>query len=344
MQVDVLTIGDALIDTFMGVHEDARYCYFDETKGDICFASGAKIMVESVQFLLGGNASNVGVGLARFGFKSAVAAEIGGDEFAQKILKELKTEGVDLSYIKQTATAESTFSVGITLHNERTLFVHHVEREHDVPIEDCQPTWIYLTSVGHTWEGLYKKATELKKKTNAKLMFNPGSKQLLTGRESFKDQLAIADVLIVNREEAEEIMYGAPQHADSPATAPETLLRALQQLGPKEVCVTDGQKGAWAAHEDGSIYHMGLAPATLVEKTGAGDAFSTGFLAAHMEGKTLQEALEWGSLESASVIEHVGAQKGLLTKQGLQERIKTLREVPNIDTILPAEAKLPNNQ
>ena len=342
MRVDVLTIGDALIDTFLGVREDARYCYFDETKGDICFASGAKIMVETAQFLLGGNANNVAVGLARLGHTVALGAEIGGDEFAQKIIAGLTEEHVDISYLKQTKTAESTFSVGVTLHGERTLFVHHVEREHDLAIEDCEPSWIYLTSVGNKWEGLYKKVIELKKKTGAKLMFNPGSKQLLTGRESFKEQLEIADVLIVNREEAEEIMYGAPQHTDSPATAPETLLRALQKLGPKEVCVTDGQKGAWAAHEDGSIYWMGLAPAEMVEKTGAGDAYSTGFLAAHLDGKTVQESLEWGAVESAGVIEHVGAQKGLLTKQALLDRIQTLpkEDTPEVDTKPAGEAKL----
>jgi sugar/nucleoside kinase (ribokinase family) len=333
MQVKVLTVGDSLIDTFLGVHEDARYCFLDETKGDMCFASGAKIMVETADFMLGGNATNVAVGLSRLGFSTALAAEIGGDEFAQKIITGLTRENVNMSFLKQTATAPSTFAVGITLHKDRTIFVHHVVREHEIVLDDCEPEWIYLTSLGNTWQSLYARVAELKKKTNATLMFNPGSNQLLTGRESFKEQLAIADVLIVNREEAEEIMYGAPQHTESSATQPETLLRALQKLGPKEVCVTDGQQGAWAAHEDGSIFHMGLAPATIVEKTGAGDAFSTGFLAAHIEGKSLQESLQWGAIESASVIEHVGAQKGLLTKEALQERIQKLTETPTVDVL-----------
>src|SRR5690348_9379245 len=113
MKIDVLTVGDALIDTFLGVHEDARYCYFDSTKGDICFASGAKIMVESAQFLLGGNACNVSVGLSRLGYRVALGAEIGGDEFAQKIVAGLTKDHVDRTYLKQTPTAESTFSVGI---------------------------------------------------------------------------------------------------------------------------------------------------------------------------------------------------------------------------------------
>jgi len=65
-------------------------------------------------------------------------------------------------------------------------------------------------------------------------------------------------------------------------------------------------------------------PCTMVEKTGAGDAYAAGFLGALLLGKSVEEALQWGAAESASVIEHVGAQPGLLTMNGLKHRLSSL--------------------
>ena len=102
------------------------------------------------------------------------------------------------------------------------------------------------------------------------------------------------------------------------------MLRAIHALGPKTVVITDGIKGAYILDEDITYFmpvYNGTKPA--YELTGAGDAFASTVTAALALGKTLQEALLWGPVNSMSVVQYVGAQKGLLSQEKISEYLKT---------------------
>ena len=86
----------------------------------------------------------------------------------------------------------------------------------------------------------------------------------------------------------------------------------LQRLGPKTVVITDGKNGSYATTNDGKVYYNEAIHEEVVENTGAGDAYSTGFMGAVIMGKSIKEAIEWGAKNASSVIQHYGAQKGLL--------------------------------
>lgn len=324
MTSKIVCIGDALIDTFLSIHDAARYCRIDHEHMEICFEAGAKIMVDDAQFQLGGNACNVSVGLSRLGFSTVLAAELGTDEFSEKIIKGLQKDNVSLDLVKQTPDAPSTFSVCLNFKKERTLFVRHVTRKHELDLEKITPDWIYLTSLGKEWEELYKKSSEYMQKTGAKVAFNPGSTQLLAGREHFKDILQITNILLINKEEAEEILYGVVQHTQNEANKPSTMVKELQKLGPKIVCITDGTNGSDTIDENGELYHEGIVQAECIEKTGAGDAYSSGFIAAIINGESVPTAMKWGAVNSANVITKYGAQPGLLTKEEIVRRIGSL--------------------
>ncbi|MGH7246362.1 MAG: carbohydrate kinase family protein [Candidatus Levyibacteriota bacterium] len=321
--VAVTTIGDAVIDCFLHINNPSQFCKFNSETHELVLESGSKILVDDASFLLGGNASNVAVGLTRLGFATALCAELGDDEFKEKIIKALTHEQVGQTLLVETKGAQSTFSVVIDIKGERTLFVHHVVREHELPVKDIQSEWIYLTSLGEKWETLYKDVLSHAKKQNSRIAFNPGSTQLKRGRESFIDVLPQTEILFVNREEGEEILYGKILMQDKKED-PKHMLFQLQHLGAKIIVMTDGGNGAYAMDEKGNYYKQKVIPVTIVEKTGAGDAFSTGFLGAILSGKSLEEALQWGAQESASVMQFVGAQHGLLQKHVLEERIRTL--------------------
>lgn len=321
-QLDVLCVGNAMIDIFLAVLNGSKYCSVDHDSCKISFDAGAKILVNESHMHLGGNAANVSVGIARFDFKSALLAELGTDEFATKIVNGLQSEKVHTDFIKQTSGAQSTFSVILDIMGERTIFPYHVTRMHELSLPTTAPKWIYLTSLGEKWEELYGKVANYVRAKNIPLMFNPGSYQLKSGREHFRNILEITTIIVVNREEAEEIVYGAPQHTDSQANTPEKLLEELQKFGPKIAVITDGTNGSYAMDEKGKFYQQDILPGGFVEKTGAGDAYSSGFLAATMLQKDIQEAMLWGSADSISVIEQIGGQQGLLTKAGLEARIE----------------------
>lgn len=103
------------------------------------------------------------------------------------------------------------------------------------------------------------------------------------------------------------------------------LLMALSGLGPKISVITDGGNGAYV-FDGNKFLHCGIMPMDAYERTGAGDAFGSGFLSATIKGKTIEEALIWGTVNSASVIGYTGAQKGLLKEDEMDmwvERFKS---------------------
>lgn len=293
--MNVLCVGDAVIDAFLTI------------KQGILIKPGKKIPVDSCQFLLGGNACNVSVGLSRLEIKASLCAEIGDDEFSDKIINSLIKEGVDTSNILQTKGAMSSFAVSIQEKNDRTLFVYHIERKHDFDLTNVSAEWVYLSSMGKEWKGAYEKVLSLVKNSNIKLAFNPGTPQLADLDEIYK-VLKKTEILFVNKEEAAKVLS-----IKYKVLSIEELLRGLKELGVKIVIVTDGKNGSRAIDETGKIYSLGIFPSRVVQKTGAGDAYTSGFLAATISGKDIEEAMRWGSANAAAVIQEVGAQRGLLT-------------------------------
>ena len=120
-----------------------------------------------------------------------------------------------------------------------------------------------------------------------------------------------------NKEEAEIILNIKTDKVSE-------LISGIHKLGPKIVCISDGPKGAYASDGE-NIYFISMYPdiAPPVDRTGAGDAFSSTFAVAIASGKTIQEALQWGPINSMAVVQEIGAQKGLLTREKLEEYLQS---------------------
>lgn len=303
---DVICVGNAKIDTFLTLHQANSHLRYSEETNELCIKFGEKIAVDKAEILVGGNAANVSVGLSRLGLHTALVAEIGNDEFAQKIINVLSSENVDTSNVLKQDGQQSSFSTIINFKGERTIFSEHVKRKHNFNFEQNFAKWIYLTSVGEDWLEAYGKTVDFVKKTNVLLAFNPGTLQIDEGEKNIEDVLFLTNILFVNKEEAQQIL-NLSEESDV-----EKLLNSLRKLGPKVVVITDGANGSYAINEKGEIFKKDVIEAKVVEKTGAGDAYSSGFLAAYLHGKKIEEAMDWGAKNSASVVEKVGAQAGLL--------------------------------
>jgi sugar/nucleoside kinase (ribokinase family) len=105
------------------------------------------------------------------------------------------------------------------------------------------------------------------------------------------------------------------------------LSKDIEALGPKIVVISDGPAGAYL-YLDGELWHIPLYPdiATPLERTGAGDAFSSTLTSALALGLSPIEAFTWGPINSMSVVQEVGAQKGLLSREKLEEYLKKAPE------------------
>lgn len=327
-QFDIITVGNATIDAFLSMQGTDHRVRVDTERHELCFPYGGKIAVDHTQFLLGGNACNVAVGLSRMGLSAVLCAEIGDDEFAAKITNGLKKEQVDKALLIKTKGAATSFSVGINVQGERTLFVQHVKRRHDFQFHDLSARWVYLSSVGNEWEAAYARTLTFVNQTNVKLACNPGTLQLHGDPQKLQEVLFRTEILFVNKEEGQRLLACgegckcAKKNDDS-----KDLLRSLHGIGPRIVVLTDGKNGSYVSEANGGMYHVGIANSPIVERTGAGDGYTTGFLAAVMQGTNLQTAMQWGTINAASVVGKVGSQPGLLTKQQMQEELQKHTEV-----------------
>lgn len=319
MSFDAIAIGDAMVDIFLSIQAASLHCRLNEKDCELCITYGDKIPVERSYLLLGGIACNVAVGLSRLGIRSALVAEIGDDELSQRIIRSLSEEGVDTSMVKQTLGADSSFSVGINFRGERTLFVGHVVRKHDFTFDNLEAPWVFLGGLGKEWESAYQRTVGFVKKSRAKLVFTPGSQQFEEGVERFVDVVNASYVLFVNLDEARRILGSSD--------AVSTLLTDLQKQGPRVVSITDGENGSYAIDERGAMYHLTTFPCNIVEKTGAGDAYTSGFLAALFYKQPVERAMVWGAANAASVIEKVGAQEGLLDRETVEVHLKRYPEI-----------------
>jgi sugar/nucleoside kinase (ribokinase family) len=321
---DVVCIGNALIDIFLFVQDSNTHIRLDKKNGELCFRSGGKIPVGTSSFETGGNACNVAVGLARLGLHSALLAEIGNDVFTHQIKKQLETEHVSMTHLLIN-DSPSSFAIGINFGDDRILFTQHVQRRHIFDFSSLKTKWVYLTSLGEKWRHVYREIPGYIRSTSAKLAFNPGSRQIASGKDSLEVVLAVSDILFVNKEEAEAISNinppaGGQMSNENNKSYIKQLAEKLQTLGARTVVITDGKYGAFALDEQGKFYQQGIISVEVVEKTGAGDGFSTGFLAAMVHGLDIQSAMIWGTINSAGVIGKVGAEAGLLTKKAMEKK------------------------
>lgn len=317
---DVIAIGDATLDHFMGLSDVAIDC--DHRKGNsgvclLCFRYADKIAVDSLKKVIGGNAANHAVGASRLGFKSAYFTILGDDDTGMRIHEMLKGEHVATEFVKHAKGEETNFSVVLNHETERTILVYHVHRNYALP-KLKKSRWVYYTSSGPGHEVMNKPLVEHVKKHGIKLGYNPGTHQLKSDPQEIAHVIGATEVLFINKEEAQTIVGDLKSFKN--------LLKELHKMGVKMPIITDGPNGAYT-YDGKNFLHIGTTPTKVIERTGAGDSFAVGVVSALMAKHDLPTALRWGTMNSASVIQFIGPQEGLLDRAKMR---KWLKKYPNL--------------
>lgn len=315
---DLISLGDATIDNFVFIHDAELKCNLNKSQCLLCIEYGDKISVDKLVHLVAGNAANNSVGGSRLKLKTAIFVNVGVDPAGKQIKEKLKMEGIDIRYVIENKGMESNLSTVINFQGERTILVYHQAWKYRLPDLD-KAKWVYYTSVSHSFTetNLNGQVEQYLQRTNAKLLYNPGTYQIKAGVKKNPRLLSLTEIFIVNKEEAKRILYGKDT-GDAPI---KKLLKEIADLGPKMVVITDGKKGSFGFDGD-NYYQIGLFPAKVLEVTGSGDAYATGVLSALFYGKDLSEAMRWGAANGAAVVEQIGPQVGLLTYNQMQEKLK----------------------
>lgn len=324
MTYDIITIGDAMRDIFIfpeveEMEKPATEKQIHPKEGFekyLVFGLGDKITISDVEFTIGGTAANVACGMAKQGFKTAIISAVGADNAGQEVKNKLSAKKIATNFIKTYQNKKTSFSVIVSYKGERTIFVYHAYSPENFHLpEKLSTTWLYLGPMAKGFEHLYNRIVAEVVKEDLKIAVNPGSIQIKAGLNSFGGLLKLISIIFLNREEAQSLS-GLPG-----VSTIKDLAKVIHLQGPKIIVITDGKDGAYA-YNGVSFFRVGAYPGHRVDSTGAGDGFASGFLAATMEGETLQTALKWGVINSASVIEKIGAQEGLLTKNIIKRRVK----------------------
>lgn len=317
---DFIAIGDITTDAFIRLKTPAAHIDIDKGKREIAMSFAAKIPYEEVYVVPGvGNSPNAAVGAARLGLKTALVSDLGDDYFGEECLKVFKEEGVGTEFIKIHKGTKTNYHYVLWFDDDRTILTKHQKYARQLPDFD-DPKWVYLSSLGEDALAWHKVLTDfLNKHPEINLAFQPGGYQIAASKELgglYKRSKAV----IVNKEESQLILGNETDDIKK-------LLQGMKELGPEIAVITDGVKGAYAADGDPStgsgqgFWYMPPYPDPKppLERTGAGDAFSSTFVAALCMGMSVVEALRWAPINSMSVVQYVGAREGLLTKEKIEE-------------------------
>lgn len=299
----ILAIGAGVQDVFL--QGKLFTPHRDKGKSVEEFALGSKNNVDGVFFSTGGGATNAAVTFARHGFHSAFLGQLGHDVAAKAVKEDLHDDKVNTDLIKYTKKANTGYSVLLLAPNgERTILTYRgASVDFDLRPLDFQgvkPDWFYISSLAGDFDSLAV-AMRYARKHRTKVAINPGKGELAHGH-AFKEFLPDITILSVNKEEAQLLFRGE--------TSEELAEHAAHHI--PFVIITDGPKGS-VASDGQKIYKAGMYDdVPVVDRTGAGDAFSSGFTAAIAAGEPVEHAMIFASANSTSVVSKLGAKPGIL--------------------------------
>ena len=323
-QLDFVSVGDITIDAFLELDKDSADVSTDLDTGrkTLHMPFGSKLPYDDVTVVNSvGNAPNASVSAHRLGLKSALVTNIGHDRNGKDCLDTLRKEGVSTEYVKIHEGKKTNYHYVLRYGAERTILIKHEVYPYALPDFEAPPRFIYFSSVGEeALEFHHEIAQYVNEHSETKLAFQPGTFQIRLGHEPLKDLYAVTEIFFCNKEEAQEILK--TKEGDM-----SVLLREFSKLGPKMPVITDGPNGAYALDGD-TVWHMPMYPdpAPPVDRTGAGDSFSSTFTAAIGQGEDVATALAWGPINSMNVVQYIGAQEGLLTKEKILEYLQKAPE------------------
>ena len=324
-KLDVLSVGDVVTDAFIKLDDDKAWSEERDGQKILSMPFATKIPFDHAEVIEAvGNASNAAVAFARLGLSSGLVSNVGEDAWGRDIINSLKSKKVDTRFVHINPDKVSNYHYVLWYKEERTILIKHEDYDYHWPRfrEPDMPKWIYFSSISERAIDNYHDAIAdwLNRYPDIKLAFQPGTYQMNAGVEKLKRIYERSECVLLNREEAVSVFNGDYHNIHN-------LFDKMHEAGIKIAVITDGPNGAYAS--DGTNrYKMPIYPdiGPPKERTGAGDAFSSTFVAALMLGASIEEALKWAPINSMNVVQRVGAQEGLLT---MTELIDLLSKAPD---------------
>lgn len=328
---DVVTIGAATRDIFITsplfkiVRDPAHLEKLGFPTGEAqCFALGGKIEVEKPSLTVGGGAANAAVTFARQGFSTAAVFKIGDDESGEAVLSTMKRERIKAFAPRDESRGTAYSTILLSPGGERTILNYRGASSflspRDISAVALNARAAYI-SPGHLDPVVLKKVFSVLRRNRAFIAINPSKFYIGLGLRRLLPIIRGADVVIMNREEASYLTGRSYRDEKSIFKKFDAAISCLAVMteGPKGVLISDGKH----------VYRAGIfEEKRALDRTGAGDAFGSGFTAGLLRKmprarktesvfdiRTIDYAIRLGSANATGVVEAIGAQEGILTRR-----------------------------
>ncbi len=333
---DIITFGSAAQDihlkskAFKIIKDPSAGSGQDEkifaTGQGICLALGSKIDIEDIIFTSGGGGTNTAATFAKQGFKTAFCGAIGVDSAGLEIVRELKQMRIDARFIVKKKEKHTNHSIIISsTGKDRTILAYRgasdMLNKKDIPWKKIKNTkWFYLAPLTDLLCDEFGEIVNFAYENKIKVAINPSIQQLSLPEEKLKNIFSKVDILFLNQEEASFL-------TKIPFQEEQNIFKKISEICPNIAVMTKGGDGVLVS--DGKYLYSAPTNAgrKIVDTTGAGDSFASGFLSDYIRyNGDIEKAIQLGIANSEANLSEVGAKTGLLNKDSEFERVQVLKE------------------
>lgn len=269
--------------------------------------------MEHLEFQIGGGGTNVLATLVAQGLNCAYIGRIGEDTNGHQVYEWLQENKI--TFLGQVG-GETGYSVVLDSQAEdRTILTHkggnNDLRFKDIPQHLLETKWFYGGSMFGESAKTLEKLFVFMKNHGVQTAFNPNNNVVAKGLAGVKKILSCTDVFILNKEEAQ--LLGCTG-------------KELLSHGPRIVAITDGAEGAEIYTAEEAFHIIPQRACDVIETTGAGDAFASGFIAGLIREQSARASAQLAIANAESMICSPGGKQGTLSKNDKirQHQIKSL--------------------
>jgi len=318
---DIITFGSATRDIYLRSKKFSPIFSKDFPTGKVIqLGFGSKIEMTDISFSTGGGGANAAVTFASLGLKVAYCGKIGNDYFGGLIIKELKNLKIDTALVSRTGKKSTNVSVILSYPDrDKTILVYRGAADlfkiKDIPLDKIKNAkWFYLAPFSGKLANLTEDLVSLAKRNKIMVAMNPGYNQLTLSKKTLERILKKIDILILNQEEA-SLLTGIAYRKEK------AIFRKIDELVPGICVMTKGREGVIVS--DGEyLYKAAALKIKLVDTTGAGDSFNSGFLSSFIKTKDISSAIQLGLANAAACLQKLGAKEGLLHRGQSYKKVK----------------------
>ncbi len=326
MFYDVITFGSAIRDIFL---EPQKFQVINRKKfitgKGLCFGLGLKIDVKDIYFFSGGGGTNTAATFVRQGFKTSYCGRVGDDIGGREIIGELKKLGIDCRFILKTKLKATNHSVVLSSSKtDRTILVYRGASEllgkKDIPWKKLKTKWFYLAPFSGELCKITQDIVNFARKNKIKVALNPGNSQLSLPLKTLKRILEKVDILILNQEEASSL-------TKIPYQKEKEIFKKIDEICPGVAVMTKGPEGV-VVSDGKNIFEADASKVKVVDRTGAGDSFGSGFVSGFIKKRgNIEYAIQMGIANANSCLKKWGAKEGLLKNNQKFSKVKVKKEL-----------------